>query len=106
MGAATGFVVGGAMVKWRWVDCENWDLFSVMQDRHRKSRDELNEEAFTSEEGQAKLASHRNQILAQFRNQLAAGDAEALLPFIAAESISSAAAGKSATTNMCKSSPA
>ena len=29
-GAALGFVVGTAFVKFGWVDCEGWDLFSVM----------------------------------------------------------------------------
>ena len=28
-GAAVGFVVGSAMVKMGWVDCEGWDLYSV-----------------------------------------------------------------------------
>src|SRR5437868_1590737 len=28
MGAATGFGIGVAMLRWKWVDCENWDLFS------------------------------------------------------------------------------
>ena len=45
MGAATGFALAAFMVKRRWVDCENWDLFSVMQNRHMKSRDELAKEA-------------------------------------------------------------
>ena len=30
-GAATGLGVGVLMLKWNWVDCENWDLFAVMQ---------------------------------------------------------------------------
>jgi membrane associated rhomboid family serine protease len=79
MGAATGFALATLMVKRRWVDCENWDLFSVLQDRHTMSREELNKEALASEEGQTKLAAHRNQLVAQFHSQLAAGDAEGAL---------------------------
>ncbi len=35
-GAAIGFVVGVAMLKLGWVDCENWDLFAVMAGREGK----------------------------------------------------------------------
>jgi membrane associated rhomboid family serine protease len=79
MGAASGFVVGVAMLQWRWVDCENWDLFSVMKERHLKSRDELAKEALSSEEGQKKLADHRVNLQTQLRNYLAAGEAAAAL---------------------------
>ena len=30
IGAAIGFVVGTVLLKQRWVDCENWDLFAVI----------------------------------------------------------------------------
>jgi membrane associated rhomboid family serine protease len=79
MGAASGFVVGVAMLKWRWVDCENWDLFSVMKERHLKSRDELAKEALSSDEGQKKLADHRVNLQTHLRNYLAAGEAAAAL---------------------------
>lgn len=32
-GAFVGLIVGAAMVKLHWVDCENWDLFAVMAGR-------------------------------------------------------------------------
>lgn len=32
-GALVGLIVGAAMVKLQWVDCENWDLFAVMAGR-------------------------------------------------------------------------
>jgi hypothetical protein len=67
------------MLKWRWVDCENWDLFSVMTDRHLKSRDELAKEALSSEEGQKKLADHRLNLQTQLRNYLASGESAAAL---------------------------
>jgi hypothetical protein len=79
MGAAAGFAVGVAMLKWRWVDCENWDLFSIMKDRHLMTREQLAQEALTSEEGQQKLAAHRQNLQSQFRNHLSAGEAEAAL---------------------------
>jgi membrane associated rhomboid family serine protease len=79
MGAASGFVVGVAMLRWKWVDCEDWDLFSVWQGRHLKSREELAEEALMSEEGQAKLARHYQAMREQFRNYLAANEVAAAL---------------------------
>ena len=33
MGAALGAGVGVAMLKWNWVDCEGWDVFSVLAGR-------------------------------------------------------------------------
>jgi len=41
MGAAIGFAVGIVMVKRNWVDCENWDIFSIAAGRHELSYDEL-----------------------------------------------------------------
>lgn len=35
-GAAIGFAVGVFMLKMKWVDCERWDLFSVMQGKHQQ----------------------------------------------------------------------
>jgi len=42
MGATVGFVVAVAMLKWNWVDCENWDIFAVMSNTYG-SRDEIND---------------------------------------------------------------
>lgn len=36
-GAAIGFVVGAAMVKLDWVDCEHWDLFAVLAGRQGRA---------------------------------------------------------------------
>src|SRR5438067_9458478 len=79
MGAATGFAIGAAMVKWKWVDCENWDLFSVMRDRHMLSREQLAEEALSSDEAQAKLASFHQRSQDDLRRYLSAGEVEAAL---------------------------
>ncbi|WDI42439.1 rhomboid family intramembrane serine protease [Bremerella sp. P1] len=44
-GAMMGAAIGIAMVKFNWVDCENYDIFSVWAGRHEKSRDELNQQS-------------------------------------------------------------
>jgi membrane associated rhomboid family serine protease len=79
MGAATGFVIGAAMVKWKWVDCENWDLFSVWKGRNMMTREQLAEESLSSDEGKAKLASLQDQMQTKIREYLADGGAPAAL---------------------------
>jgi len=79
MGAATGFVVGAAMVKWKWVDCENWDLFSVYQGRHALTREELAVEELNSAESKAKRASLQEQMQGKLLEYLAAGEGKAAL---------------------------
>ncbi len=79
MGAATGFAVGTAMVKWKWVDCENWDWYSILKDRHLMTREQLAEEALSSDEGQARLASLQDQMRAKLCEFLTAGEAGAAL---------------------------
>ncbi len=41
MGAAVGFPVGILLLKKGWVDCENWDVFSLIAGRNTMSRREL-----------------------------------------------------------------
>jgi len=36
VGALLGFVIAVVLLKFKWVDCENWDLFAVMQGRQGK----------------------------------------------------------------------
>jgi membrane associated rhomboid family serine protease len=79
MGAAAGAAIGLVMLQRKWVDCENWDLFSVLKDRHLKTREQLAEEDLNSAEGQAKLSAHKEQLLGQFRGFLAAGEAAAAM---------------------------
>ncbi len=79
MGAATGFAIGTAMVKWKWVDCENWDLYSVWKGRNMMSREQLAEEELSSQEGKAKLVSLQDQLQSKIREYLAAGGAPAAL---------------------------
>ncbi len=38
IGAILGILVGIAMLKLRWVDCENWDIFAVMERRAGKPK--------------------------------------------------------------------
>lgn len=44
MGAGLGFAVGAAMLKLHWVDCENWDLFSIWAGRHTQTLSEQTED--------------------------------------------------------------
>jgi membrane associated rhomboid family serine protease len=79
IGAAVGFAVGVFMLNRKWVDCENWDLFSVLKGRNMMSREELAKEALRSNEGQAKVASVQQQMRAKLHEYLAAGEAKAAL---------------------------
>lgn len=48
MGAGLGFAVATVMVKRRWVDCEGWDLYSVLagrEGRHSQEKEQENREA-------------------------------------------------------------
>ena len=50
------------MLKLKWVDCENWDLFSVLSGRNMITGEQLAEESLSSAEGQTKLASLQDQM--------------------------------------------
>ncbi len=39
VGAISGFALGVLFVKQHWVDCENWDLFSVLSGRHLEAQE-------------------------------------------------------------------
>lgn len=71
MGAATGFGLGVAMLRLRWVDCENYDLFSVRAGRHLMTDEERQAEFLASPEGQAREARQRDLAAAEFRRHLA-----------------------------------
>lgn len=78
-GAGFGFAVGIAMLKLGWVDCENWDAFSVWTGRNEKKKHELAQEYIESPQGQAAVANKRDTMLNIIRHHLAAGDAAAAL---------------------------
>jgi len=68
LGAAVGFGLGITMLKKGWVDCENWDLLSVLAGRHTMSesqrRELLQESAEWQEEQRKRSASALEQIRA------------------------------------------
>lgn len=67
-GAVFGVAVGIAMLKWNLVDCENWDVFSVLAGNHQKPADDIQE---SNEESQRKQIE---DSLKQIREILADGD--------------------------------
>jgi membrane associated rhomboid family serine protease len=78
-GAGIGAVIGIAMLKLGWVDCENWDAFSVWSGRNEKKQHELAQEYFESPQGQQVIANKRDTMLNIIRHNLAAGDAASAL---------------------------
>jgi membrane associated rhomboid family serine protease len=71
MGAGTGFGLGVAMLRLRWVDCEHYDLFSVRKGRHQMTEEEHRAEFLASAEGQAQERQKREQAMAEFRTHMA-----------------------------------
>jgi membrane associated rhomboid family serine protease len=74
MGAMIGLSVATAMVSRGWVDCENWDVFSLRRGRHRMTREQLREEKFNSAENQQKLQHQRETTLKQIHASIAEGN--------------------------------
>jgi membrane associated rhomboid family serine protease len=75
MGAVLGAVVGAVMVASNWVDCENWDVFSVSKGRHRMTREQLAEAKAQRPENQEKLKNRREEALKQIHALIAEGNA-------------------------------
>jgi membrane associated rhomboid family serine protease len=91
IGAALGFAVGVAMLKKNWVDCENWDMFSVWAGKNTRTieedRQNVTEELEKiKKQEQKRLTKHepapvaritppdqQEVLLAQFRNLVAVG---------------------------------
>ena len=77
VGAAIGLPLAIVMVKQRWVDCENWDLFSVWSGRHTMSEEDRAEaEKRTSayrREQERKQDRKRDGALEQLRETIANG---------------------------------
>jgi membrane associated rhomboid family serine protease len=78
-GAGVGFAIGIAMLKLGWVDCENWDAFSVWSGRNEKKKHELAQEYMESPQGQEIITSKRDTMLNIVRHHLASSDAAAAL---------------------------
>ena len=67
MGAAIGFALGTIMLKRGWVDCENWDLYSVLAGRHRMSDEKLTDLRQQTAEWQENQQKRRDRALRQIR---------------------------------------
>lgn len=70
LGGVVGLVVGVAMVHFKMVDCENWDLFSVWAGRNRMSREELAELASTKTDFESLEKTHVDKGVVQIREIL------------------------------------
>lgn len=79
MGAGTGFALALAMLRLGWVDCENYDLFSVRKGRHQMTEEEHRAEFLASAEGQTQERQKREQAMVEFRTHMAANQPLAAL---------------------------
>jgi hypothetical protein len=62
MGAAMGFGVGIFMLRRNWVECENWDIFSVIAGRHEMTDEQLQKIKEESAEHQAKVQAQQEEL--------------------------------------------
>lgn len=83
MGAALGLAIAIWMLKTNRVDCENWDIFSVLAGRHTTPPEERSQPEAQSPESpqdrEERLQRRRNEALDQVRRCLAAGQPAAAL---------------------------
>ena len=61
------------MLKRGWVDCENWDLYSVLAGRHRMADGELEDLRQQTAEWRANQQKRRDRALGQIREIIADG---------------------------------
>jgi membrane associated rhomboid family serine protease len=73
LGAAIGFPIGAIMVKANWVDCENWDLFAIWEDRVGKSAKEHKQARESPEERRRRLAEELERKRQKVHELLAEG---------------------------------
>jgi len=72
MGLVLGAVVGVVMLRQDWVDCENWDVFSVWAGRHTMSREELEAlEPGPTPQSREEVLQQIHEVLAEGRVELA-----------------------------------
>jgi membrane associated rhomboid family serine protease len=74
IGAALGFGVGVAMLKKNWVDCENWDMFSVWAGKNTK----------TMEEDRQNVSEQLERIKKQEQKRLAGSQPAQIAPLVPA----------------------
>ena len=83
LGAIFGFGVGVLMLRLQWVDCENWDVFSVLAGRHTMSEDALAAKTLPAEPQEspdpAKVEEERASALAQIEKLTADGQVKLAL---------------------------
>jgi membrane associated rhomboid family serine protease len=83
MGAFLGLIVGVVMLKKEWVDCENWDVFALWNDRlgerpeKRKAKNEAIAADLPPEVAAAHRETQRENALRTFREMLATGNLDA-----------------------------
>lgn len=75
LGAAIGAGIGFGMLKQKMVDCEGWDVFSVWEGKHTRSREEIAEDYLKSKEGQERSQELREGAAEQVRKFVAADEA-------------------------------
>lgn len=73
VGATFGFGVGIAMLKLGWVDCENWDIFSVIAGRHQMTYDQMVALRESAPVDPEKTERHRQSSLDQIQQILVDG---------------------------------
>jgi membrane associated rhomboid family serine protease len=76
MGAVIGFGMGVLMLKANWVDCENWDLFSVWAGTNTISEAERNESYFQGDEFKLKQKRKHEKAIHQIREIVSSGQPE------------------------------
>jgi membrane associated rhomboid family serine protease len=76
-GAVVGFAVGIAFLKAGWVDCENWDIFSVWKGRHTMTEVERHKILTETPEYKKKVADrlqeHWQELLSDFHRAIREG---------------------------------
>ena len=73
-GAIPGFAVAIVLLKWNFVDCENWDVFAVLQSREGQAK-QKRPDARKAAAKQKRLADESSAALANFDTCLAQGRA-------------------------------
>ena len=73
VGAAGGLFVGIGMVTYKLVDCEDFDVFSILAGKHKRTKEQKQEDFAKSKEGQALRAQQLAQAQQEFQQHLADG---------------------------------
>ena len=74
MGAFVGAAAGFVLLKKNLVDCEEWDVFSLYQGKHLRTREEVEAAYVNSAEHQANIQSARDKLNEQIRTFVANGE--------------------------------